>query len=178
MEERKYKRIIVLGSTGSGKTVLSNSISKRTGIPVVHLDKEYWLPNWGRPTQDEWINKLSTLVNNEEWIMDGNYIESLDERLKQADLVIVLDIEKNKCIRGVFFRTLKGIFFKRQDLNEGCHDSFNTGYRELITWAKLFKTNYYPALMHKCFQYQNVDIQFFISRKGENFFVKKIFKLK
>ena len=30
MEERKYKRIIVLGSTGSGKTVLSNSISKRT----------------------------------------------------------------------------------------------------------------------------------------------------
>ena len=44
--------------------------------------------------------------------MDGNYIESLDERLKQADLVIVLDIEKNKCIRGVFFRTLKGIFFK------------------------------------------------------------------
>ena len=65
MEERKYKRIIVLGSTGSGKTVLSNSISQRTGIPVVHLDKEYWLPNWGRPTQDEWINKLSTLVNNE-----------------------------------------------------------------------------------------------------------------
>ena len=97
MEERKYKRIIVLGSTGSGKTVLSNSISKRTGIPVVHLDKEYWLPNWGRPTQDEWIEKLSTLVNNEEWIMDGNYIESLDERLKQADLVIVLDIEKKQC---------------------------------------------------------------------------------
>ena len=91
-------------------------------------------------------------------------------------MLVVLDIEKNKCIRGVFFRTLKGIFFKRQDLNEGCHDSFNTEYRELITWAKLFKTNYYPALMHKCFQYQNVDIQIFRSRKGAHDFVQKILK--
>lgn len=176
MEKKKYKRIIVLGSTGSGKTVLSNSISKKTGIPVIYLDKEYWLPNWERPTQKEWLDKLSILVKNEEWIMDGNYIESLDERLKYSDLVIILDIEKNKCIRGVFFRTLKGKFFKRPDLNEGCHDSFNVGYHELIEWAKLFKTDYYPALMHKCFQYSNVDIQIFRTRKGAHDFVQRILK--
>ena len=53
----------------------------------------------------------------------------------------------------------------------------NKNFRnKILKQTKLFKTNYYPALMHKCFQYQNVDIQIFRSRKGAHDFVQKILK--
>lgn len=173
MSKKIYKKIIVLGSIGSGKTSLSKKISKLHHIPVYHLDKEYWLPNWKRPDEKMWREKLNALSELDSWIMDGNYIESLDIRLKQADLVIMLDIHQKKCIRGIFFRTLKGIFFQRKDLNRGCRDAFNREYRGLIEWAKAFKKSYYPLLMDLCQQYKDVDIKIFKTRHRAKQYVKK-----
>lgn len=173
MLENKYKRIIILGSTGSGKTHLAKMISKTKKIPIYYLDKEYWLPNWRRPSEQEWKKKLMEITNNESWVMDGNYIETLDIRLSRAELVIMLDINQKKCLRGVFFRTLKGLFFKRKDLGYGCKDSFNHEYMELIKWAKQFKKIYYPQLIEICKKYPNIEIKEFKSRKEAKKYVKK-----
>ena len=40
------KRIIVIGSPGSGKSTLSRNLSEITGIPLIHLDKEFWNYDW------------------------------------------------------------------------------------------------------------------------------------
>lgn len=173
MPNKKYQRIIILGSIGSGKTELARRINKRHKIPVYHLDKEYWQPNWSRPDEKEWQQKLLNLTSKRTWVMDGNYIESLEIRLSKAELVIMLDIEKKICIRGLFFRTLKGLFIKRNDLGKGCKDSFNKGYNDLVEWAKQFKEKYYPELLKKCYLYPNVDIKIFKTRKDARKFVEK-----
>lgn len=176
MRVKKYKRIVILGSGGSGKTTLANYINRKINLPIVYLDKEYWLPNWERPLQDDWNEKLTNLVKNDEWVMDGNYIDSLDIRLDRADLVIMLDIKQSICLAGIFFRTLFGIFFRRKDLSDGCKDKFDQNYVEFVSWVKQFKNVYFVQLVNLCLKYPNIDLKLFTKRRSARKFVKRMAK--
>ena len=46
------KRVAVIGSGGAGKSVFSRDLAKRTGLPVVHLDREYRV----RHAQGRWVH--------------------------------------------------------------------------------------------------------------------------
>lgn len=85
------KKIVILGCPGSGKTTLANSLSSARRIKTKSMDEFYWQPNWARPVNDEWLDELKRYLNQDEWIVDGNYAEYLDIRLKHADMVIYLD---------------------------------------------------------------------------------------
>lgn len=176
MSIKNYKRIVILGSGGSGKTTLSNYINKKIGLPVVYLDKEYWLPNWEKPCEEDWNNKLSKLSENEKWIMDGNYIDSLNIRLERADLVIMLDIKQSVCLTSIFFRTLRSYFVKRKDLSDGCKDKFNQNYTEFVSWVKQFKNVYFPQLVNLCLEYPNIDLKLFTKRRNAKKFIKRMAK--
>lgn len=174
MDKKKYNRIIILGPAGSGKTTLSLFMSKLFNIEPIHLDKEYWLPNWERPDNEKWNKKLQTFVDRECWIIDGNYIDSLDIRLEKADLVIMLDIDANTCVYSIILRTIKGYFVRRKDLAKGCEDKFDESKKNLISWARQFKTAYFPQLIDLCIKYPNVDIKLFRTRKSARKFVERI----
>ena len=68
-----YQRILVIGSPGAGKSTFAKELSKIIGIPVYHLDKVYWLPNFEKPNEDDFINKVDEIITKDEWIIDGNY---------------------------------------------------------------------------------------------------------
>jgi len=68
-----YSRIMVIGSNGSGKSTLSKGLAAITGLPLVHLDAEYWLPDLTRPPDDWWRQRNLELVAEEKWILDGNF---------------------------------------------------------------------------------------------------------
>jgi adenylate kinase family enzyme len=52
-----YNRIIIVGNNGSGKSFLSKELAVITGLPLIHLDLEFWRPNWEKPPKEEWIKK-------------------------------------------------------------------------------------------------------------------------
>ncbi len=54
----KVKRVLVLGSGGSGKSTFSTKLAKKTGLPLVHLDRLYWKPGWTMPEKEDWYNEL------------------------------------------------------------------------------------------------------------------------
>lgn len=39
-----YKRIMLLGNSGSGKSWTAQRLGEKTGYPVIYLDKECWQP--------------------------------------------------------------------------------------------------------------------------------------
>lgn len=53
-EISSYAKIIVVGCPGSGKSSFARRLGKFTGLPVVHLDNEYWRPGWVPTEKEEW----------------------------------------------------------------------------------------------------------------------------
>lgn len=109
----EYKRIIVIGNNGSGKSFLSRELQAITGLPLFHLDLEFWRPNWEQPPKEEWIKRQVELISKEKWIIDGNHSGvTMELRFQKADLLIFLDINRLICLLGVIERHGK----KRSDM--------------------------------------------------------------
>jgi adenylate kinase family enzyme len=100
-------RVVVTGMPGSGKSTFSKALSARTGLPLIHLDLQYWKPAWVKPSDDEWRLKQRTLLAGDAWIADGNYHESLDLRLERADTVVVLATPWWLCSGRAFVRGVR-----------------------------------------------------------------------
>ncbi|HEY0603122.1 MAG TPA: hypothetical protein VGD58_09435 [Herpetosiphonaceae bacterium] len=102
------RRILVLGSPGSGKSVFATQLARLTRLPVVALDDLYWEANWQRPEPAVFAGRFFGELSRSAWIMEGNYHHTyLDERLRQADLIIFLDVSTITALWGVVMRSLK-----------------------------------------------------------------------
>lgn len=122
----EYNRIIIVGNNGSGKSYLSKELSDITGLPLVHLDVEFWRPNWQMPSKEDWEKKIIELISEEKWIIDGNVNHggTLELRNEATDLIIFLDINRFVCLSGVFKRHGK----KRSDLPQHLEEKWDKDF--------------------------------------------------
>ena len=97
-------KIAVLGYAGSGKTFLSDFLSVKQKIPVLHLDDIKWDKEW-KPIDDSFILPIvSDFMQNDDWIIDGYYLSLfIDDRLEDADKIIILQLPRLTCL----YRALK-----------------------------------------------------------------------
>lgn len=92
---------IVIGCPGSGKSTFSRKLHELTGIPLYHLDMMYW--NSDRTTVDKSVfrERLSAVMQNKQWIIDGNYGSTIELRMNACDTVFFLDYPTDVCLEGV-----------------------------------------------------------------------------
>jgi len=109
-------RIIIIGSPGSGKTTLSKRVAAYTGLKLVHLDDLYWFQGWCRPSPKEWSEVQSRIIAEPRWIIDGNYADSFEQRLRRADTVIFLDMPLLSCLFGIMRREVRRVLGNRESL--------------------------------------------------------------
>ena len=98
------KKVIVIGCPGSGKSRLSKALSEKTGLPLYHLDMMYWKADKTQVEKSLFLERLSEAIENEEWLIDGNYSSTMEMRLEACDTVIFLDFPKELCIKGIMER--------------------------------------------------------------------------
>ena len=127
-----YHRIMIIGSGGAGKSTLSRQIHEITGLPIFHLDKYYWKPNWIESDKHEWEKTVQALTNQDVWIMDGNYGGTMDIRLEKADTIIFLNLSRWVCLRRVIIRTILSYGKSRQDMTPGCPERFSWEFLQYI----------------------------------------------
>lgn len=125
------KKIIVIGSGGSGKSTFSRRLGERTSIEVIHLDREYWRPNWEKTPVDEWEARVATILGRDSWIMDGNFGGTREMRMQAADTIIFLDIPRRVCLYRILKRTIQYYGRSRPDMAEGCDERFDL---EFLLW--------------------------------------------
>jgi adenylate kinase family enzyme len=133
------RRIVVTGMAGAGKSTFSRALSGRTGLPLIHLDVHFWRPGWVEPSEEEWREKQRALLAGEEWIADGNYHATLEDRLERADTVVFLDTPWWVCAQRAFLRGVR----KRPvgfQLPDGCEESALRRWRaEWLLAARIYQ---------------------------------------
>ena len=75
------ERIVIIGCGGAGKSTLARQLGEKLNIPVVHLDKLWWKPNWVESSREEFDAKLARELAKPRWIMDGNFNRPKPERI-------------------------------------------------------------------------------------------------
>lgn len=126
------KRVVVIGSGGSGKSTFSRRLGRLTGLPVVHLDKLYWNPGWVKTPREAWISIIQSEIDKPEWIIDGNFGNTRAMRMAAADTIILLDLPRWLCMYRILKRWLTYREGSRLDMAEGCHERFDL---EFILWV-------------------------------------------
>jgi adenylate kinase family enzyme len=119
------RRVLVIGSPGSGKTTLATRIAAKLNVPVHYLDLHHWLPGWTYRDSASARETVRSLAETPAWVMDGNFAETFDLRMARADSLVWLDYPRMTCLRRIFMRTLKGYGGQPADLPEGCPESFD-----------------------------------------------------
>lgn len=100
------RRVAVVGPGGAGKSTFAAELGRLTGLPVVHLDRHYWKPDWVPTPADEWRQLQERLFASARWVADGNYGGTFDVRFARADTVIVLEPARLTCVSGALRRSL------------------------------------------------------------------------
>ncbi|HEX8735667.1 MAG TPA: DNA topology modulation protein [Pyrinomonadaceae bacterium] len=166
------KKILVIGSSGAGKSTFARLLGEKTGLEVIHLDKLYWKPNWVETTdKDEWKATVQKALDGDAWIMDGNYSGTLEMRLEKCDTVIFLDMPRALCV----YRILKRLAFHRPgarpDMTEGCDERFDREFIKFIEWTWNYPSRSKPkveALLKRC-ENEKTIIRLKSKREVENF---------
>lgn len=114
------QRVMVVGTSGVGKTTLSRAIGAALGLPVVHLDTMAWQEGWVRRPVADFEAELDAAMAADAWVVDGNYIKSLPQRAAAADTLVLIDLPLSHCLVRVFGRWWRNRGKQRPDLPEGC----------------------------------------------------------
>ncbi|QTV05830.1 P-loop NTPase family protein [Faecalibacter bovis] len=125
--ENLGKRICIIGLSAGGKSTLAQALSKKLKIKVFHLDQIAHIPftNWKEQDPEIFtVKHQQILLNNQEWIIEGNYNRLMQERFSQATTIIWLDFSKWGSVFRYIKRTLKNNPYRPGKL-EGSEDLIN-----------------------------------------------------
>ena len=117
---RVMKRVVILGRGASGKSTLARRLGEITGLPVIELDKVFWLPGLAATPRDQWVAAQEKLVARDGWIKDGWIMDgdlgpydAVEVRLRAADTIIFLDFSLVRCAWRAVLRSRERADFWR-----------------------------------------------------------------
>jgi len=139
-------KILVIGCCGAGKSTFSKKLQAILELELIHLDQYYHKPNWEEPKKVEWEKRVNNLVQKPSWIMDGNYSETMDIRIKNADTIIYLDYPILKCFWRVIKRVFKYNGIQRSDMANGCKEEFDL---EFLYFVLMFNIRFRKEILTK-----------------------------
>jgi adenylate kinase family enzyme len=133
------QRIAILGCIGAGKSTLARHLGTRFGLPVIHLDRLWWVDDSyvikGRTTIREHTRSPEAfrevqqrIVDEDRWIIDGD-TSWLEVRLPRADTIIVLDLPRWLCA----WRVVRRVGKPRSDYPAQVHESWRWSVL-LVDW--------------------------------------------
>lgn len=154
---RNLKRVAIIGAPGSGKTTLAIKLKDVYNLPVVFLDSFYQFPNWVMRDPKERDEMILAETRKEKWIIDGTFIDTLEERVKVADLVIFLDFSTKVQLKGIVKRFFSNFGKDKIDM-PGCKERLNPSFVYYVATYNKKRRKYLIDILNK--YDQNKILQF------------------
>lgn len=129
------KKVIVIGCPGSGKSTFSTKLAKLTHLPLIHLDSLYHQEHWDSDQavkKQQWSDTVTSLVKDDQWIIDGNYKSTMDIRIEAADTIIFLDYSRALCMWRTLVRRWQFRNKKRSDMPSSWKEKISYDFLKLI----------------------------------------------
>ena len=153
-----YRRICIIGTSGTGKSTLARDIAGKIGAERIELDALFHGPNWKAVSDDVFAERVRGCMEAECWVVDGNYVNRA-QHLKRADLIIWLDYPFRIVLSRILRRTLKRLLTK-EELWNGNRESWRMAFSRdsIILWV--FQTYWkrrreFPVMLNSV-QYRHI----------------------
>lgn len=104
------QRIVVVGTTGSGKTTLARELADTLGLTHIELDALHWEPNWIEAADGVLGARVADALatNPDGWVVDGNYLTKTESLTwANADTVVFLDFPLPVIVARLTRRTIR-----------------------------------------------------------------------
>ena len=126
------QRVLVLGSSGAGKSTFALKLSAITGLPVIHIDQLYWGAGWVPVPRELYLQRMHEAVAGDRWIMEGNSPSTLDLRMPRVDRIILFDRSRLACIARIGRRIATSYGKVRADMAPGCPERFDWDFLKWV----------------------------------------------
>ena len=150
MKSFPFKRIVVVGTTSSGKSTLAEQLAKKLNLEFIELDALFWEPNWQGANVGVFRKRVETATSSQRgksedssgWVVAGNYRIVRDLIWPKAQAVIWLDYPLHIVFWRMLTRTIRRAV-AQEELWNGNRETF---WAHLKFWSNdslfnwLFKT--------------------------------------
>lgn len=108
-----YKKILILGDSGRGKTTLAKKLSEKFGIPFRDTDDYFWKIKYTEPAnREQSIVDINKVYDTGEWVISGSTRHLVMYGIEKADVIFLLKF------RNIFFQyysIIKRSFFRSEE---------------------------------------------------------------
>jgi len=101
-----YKRVVVIGTTSSGKSTLAEQLADRLDMDFIELDALHWEPNWQEAPLQIFRARVEAATQSARWVVAGNYHVVRDLVWPKAEAIIWLDYSLWRILWQLTRRTL------------------------------------------------------------------------
>lgn len=127
-----YKRIVVIGTTASGKSTLAKEISQKLSLDLIELDALHWEANWKEVDDVVFRERVQKAIRTKSWVSAGNYTVVGDLLWGQAEVIVWLDYPFHIIFWRLLTRTIRRII-TQEELWNGNRERLST---QLKIWSE------------------------------------------
>lgn len=167
IKENPMQKVLVIGSPGAGKSTFSRKLRDATGLPLYYLDMIWHRPDKTNISREELTARQREIIKTPKWIIDGNYLSTMELRLKNCDTVFFLDYPLEVCLAGAKAR----IGTKREDI-PWIETEFDQEFKQ---WILDFPKDQLPIIYQLLEKYKkNRTVRIFKSREEAEHYLVSI----
>jgi energy-coupling factor transporter ATP-binding protein EcfA2 len=103
-------RIVVVGTSGSGKSTMAKALANALGVPHVEMDAINWQAGWrdlAVHEPEEFFRRVADAAAGEAWVIDGNYTKVRAALWPRATAFVWMDPERWPVMRQVLWRSFR-----------------------------------------------------------------------
>lgn len=168
------KRIAIIGTSCSGKTTLACTLSRILAIPHIELDSLFWKKNWQTEQKKKFREKVSQVVRQDIWIIDGNFSVVRDIVWEGADTIVWLNYPFHVIILQALVRSIKRIVTKEKLFGDNVESIKQTFFSKnsILYWIILSHWDYKRTYSH-LLRNSKKKVIILTSNREKNEFVRK-----
>lgn len=131
----EFQRLVVIGTSCSGKTTFARQLAQALALTHIELDAIHWKPNWCPRPLEEFRALVEKAIAGESWVVDGNYSKVRDMVWNRATHIIWLNYPFFFVFARAIRRTVRRIVFQ-EELFSGNRETWRLTFwdRDSVLW--------------------------------------------